>query len=77
MNKRAKAYSRAFKQKYTVTQQQYKRITGENSPKEYAAFTKGYEVGILSAMNFVKNWTGGSNSKFGKTLRDKFEELKK
>jgi len=76
MNKRAKAYSRAFKQKHTVTQQLYRRITGEDSPKEYDAYKRGFEGGIDAAMRYVHKWEGNTNSELGELLKRKFEELK-
>ena len=57
-------------------QAEYKRITGENTPAEYNAFTRGYEAGQAVIMRAIREWDGTGNSEFAIAMRAKIEELK-
>lgn len=51
------------------------KITGHNSPKEYAAYEKGREDEQEVIMKWIEEWNGSSNSVMGALLKKKFNEL--
>jgi hypothetical protein len=60
-----------------VTVEQYKSVTGFNTPEEWAAYEKGREDEMKVVIAWINKWKGEINSEMGTILHNKFNELKK
>ena len=56
--------------------EEFKAMTGWDTPAEWYAYDKGYEDCQELMLKFIAKWTGKTNSGLGQALHNKFTELK-
>ncbi len=53
----------------------FKEITGFDSPKELAAYERGREHESATTLKWIEGWDGATNSGMGQILIDKYNQL--
>lgn len=64
-----------FRQPNASEVEDFKAMTGWDTPAEMAAYEKGREHEEELMIRFIAAWDGETNSGFGRILADKFKEI--